>query len=67
MRYQFEWDTAKAQSNLTKHGIRFDQAAVIFRDPNALSLYDEEHSDDEDRWVTLGISESGALWVVHHT
>lgn len=67
MRYQFEWDAAKARSNLTKHGIRFEQAAVVFRDPNALSVYDQEHRDDEDRWVTLGVNESGALCVVHHT
>jgi len=67
VRYQFEWDFHKARSNQAKHGVRFDQAATVFRDPYALSLYDDEHSDEEDRWITLGIVESGGLLVVHHT
>lgn len=65
--YQFEWDPAKARRNLTKHGITFERAATVFLDPQALSLLDEEHSQDEKRWITLGLDRSGALLVVCHT
>ena len=47
MQYNFEWDPQKAQSNQAKHGVRFEQAATVFRDPRAISTYDEEHSADE--------------------
>ena len=67
MRYEFDWDPAKDRANVHKHGISFRQAAGIFRDPNQFSLYDEEHSEIEDRWVTLGIDASGVLRVVIHT
>ncbi len=67
MRYNFDWDPSKAESNADKHGVRFERAATVFRDPNALSVFDEEHSDEKERWVTLGIDSSGGLLVVHHT
>ena len=52
---------------LLKHGITFELAATVFRDPLALSLYDDEHSETEERWLTLGIGENGVLLVVSHT
>ncbi|MGH9800118.1 MAG: BrnT family toxin [Blastocatellia bacterium] len=67
MRYKFDWDTDKAQKNIRKHRLSFRQAATVFRDPNQLVLYDEEHSVNEDRWITSGIDESGVLRVVIHT
>ena len=67
MDYNFEWDPNKAQSNRSKHDVSFEEAATIFRDPMAFSLYDREHSEPEDRWITLGISASGRLLVVCHT
>ena len=67
MNYNLGWDPGKAKGNRTKHGVSFEQAATVFRDPRALSLYDEEHSGGEDRWVTLGLSAGGGLLVVHHT
>jgi uncharacterized protein len=67
VQYDFEWDPDKARRNRGKHGVTFEQAATVFLDPRALSLYDEEHSDAEDRWITLGISAAGGLLVVHHT
>lgn len=67
MRYDFEWDPEKARQNRQKHGVSFEQGAMVFRDPNAASLYDDEHSGTEDRWITLGISANGGLLVVHHT
>jgi uncharacterized protein len=47
--YHFEWDPGKAQRNKKKHGIGFEQAVAVFSDPRALSLYDAEHSTNEDR------------------
>jgi uncharacterized DUF497 family protein len=67
LRYRFEWDPAKEKANIHKHKVSFRRAATIFRDPNQLSIYDEEHSEYEDRWVTMGIDDSGVLRVVAHT
>ncbi len=67
MEYYFEWDANKAKKNLVKHKISFDRASTIFRDPNALSIYDAEHSIEEDRWVTMGSDNSGILLIVCHT
>jgi len=65
--YNFEWDPAKAKENLRKHRLRFERAAQVFLDGQAVSIYDDEHSDEEDRWVTLGKDRHGALLVVVHT
>ncbi len=67
MDYNFEWDPKKARSNLKKHGVAFEEATTVFQDPRALNMYDPDHSESEDRWVTLGISRSGRLLVVCHT
>lgn len=65
--YTFEWDPNKAVANRRKHGISFEQASTVFRDRLMLSIPDEEHSEQEERWVTLGHSEDGRLLVVIHT
>ena len=65
-RYKFEWDPIKARQNVRKHGIAFERAATVFLDPEALSEFDEKHSDHEDRWVTLGLDTVGVLLVVCH-
>lgn len=65
--YRFECDPIKAVANRRKHGVDFNEAATVFLDPGALSVYDEEHSVREERWMTLGFSSSGGLLVVHHT
>jgi uncharacterized DUF497 family protein len=65
-RYEFQWDPAKAAANLHKHGVAFRVAMGVFRDPLALSRFDEDNSDDEPRWVTLGEGEDGRLVVVVH-
>ena len=65
--YQLEWDAAKARQNARKHRTTFERAATIFLDPEALSVFDEEHSQDEDRWITLGLDRTGTLLVVCHT
>ncbi len=67
MRYDFEWDIRKAKSNFRKHKISFERAATIFRDPNLLSIPDEEHSEAEERWLTMGLDENGILLVISHT
>jgi len=67
MYYNFEWDSKKAKANLIKHKISFELAATIFQDPKALSIYDIEHSENEERWISLGISINGNLLVVVHT
>ena len=67
MNYRFVWDPVKEASNIRKHGVSFRRGASIFRDPNQLSLYDEEHSEKEDRWITMGINGGGILRVVIHT
>jgi uncharacterized protein len=65
--YNFEWDPIKAHDNPEKHGVAFDEAATVFKDPNAISIYDPDHSEKEDRWVTMGISEKGRLLIVSHS
>jgi uncharacterized DUF497 family protein len=65
--YQFEWDPAKARENARNHRVTFERAATVFLDPNALSVFDNEHSQDEDRWITLGLDRAEALLVVCHT
>jgi uncharacterized DUF497 family protein len=67
MGYDFEWDPNKARLNRRKHGVAFEQAATVFRDPRAMSVFDDAHSGKEDRWITLGIAAIGGLLVVHHT
>jgi uncharacterized protein len=65
--FKFEWDPQKALSNLAKHGVSFPQAASVFLDPLAATVPDDEHSEIERRWATLGISGAGFLLVVIHT
>ena len=67
MRYHFEWDPIKAQENVQKHKVSFQRAATVFRDPHALSLFDNDHSQAEDRWITLGRDGHGIIIVVCHT
>jgi uncharacterized DUF497 family protein len=65
--YNFEWDSRKAKTNLQKHKVSFEVATTIFHDPRAISVYDHEHSMNEDRWVTIGIDKNGNLIVLNHT
>lgn len=65
--YYFEWDAAKARGNVAKHGISFRLAASVLRDPLALTIFDKEHSDFEERWLTLGQASNGQYLVVIHT
>lgn len=64
---QFEWDPKKAALNLRKHGVTFHEAATIFGDPLAVTFHDPDHSADEDRYITFGLSRTERLLVVSHT
>jgi len=67
LNYNFEWDPVKAKSNLVKHKVSFERASTIFLDSLAVSLFDDEHSYDEDRWITMGKDKSGIIIVAVHT
>lgn len=67
MNYNFEWDFNKAKSNFLKHRISFEDATSVFKDKNAISIFDEEHSLVEDRWITLGMDFKTRTLVVIHT
>ena len=67
MRIDFDWDPAKAASNAAKHGVTFEEAMTVFRDPFARSILDGDHGSGEERWVTLGETSAGNLLVVVHT
>lgn len=65
--FTFEWDDDKAQSNLRKHGVSFDEALSVFGDQLALTFSDTDHAVAEDRSRTYGMSSKGRLLVVVHT
>jgi len=65
--HQFEWDPVKAVRNAKEHGVSFERAATVFLDPRAMSIFDDEHSEAEERWNTLGLDRAGVLLVVCHT
>ena len=64
---RFDWDSKKAETNLRKHGVSFDEAATVFLDPHAVSGPDPDHSVDEERYVTFGYSRLGRLITICHT
>ncbi|MBK8254989.1 MAG: BrnT family toxin [Polyangiaceae bacterium] len=63
---RFEWDPKKAASNRRKHGVSFEEARSVFADDNALLIDDPDHSDDEDRFILLGLSSEANMLVVCH-
>ena len=64
---EFEWGPEKARRNLGKHGVSFQEAATVFGDPLAITYFDPDHSENEDRFLTFGHSSAGRLLVVSHT
>jgi uncharacterized DUF497 family protein len=64
---RFAWDEKKAASNISKHGISFEEAATVFGDPLSDTFPDPDHSLEEHRFVIIGSSESGKILVVAHT
>ncbi|MDD5268819.1 MAG: BrnT family toxin [Methylococcales bacterium] len=63
----FEWDSKKAATNWRKHGVTFGEATSALRDVFSATAHDPDHSDDEERFVTFGISSQGRLLTVSHT
>ncbi|MBO1347481.1 MAG: BrnT family toxin [Hormoscilla sp. GUM202] len=64
---EFEWNQEKAQSNLSKHGVSFDEAKTVFDDPLYMDFYDPDHSYDEHRYIIIGESQQGRLLLVSYT
>ena len=64
---RFEWDPAKAATNLLKHGVSFDEASTVFGESLSVSGRDLEHSEVETRYVMIGLSSEGRILVVCHT
>ena len=63
---RFEWDPKKAASNLRKHKVSFEDAQTVFSDERALLINDPDHSEEEERFVLLGLSSTMRLLVVVH-
>ena len=64
MSLTFEWDEKKADENLRKHGVSFEEAKAVFNDPFSVTIYDPDHSSDEQRYIDIGLSLKGRLIVV---
>lgn len=63
---KFEWDPRKDSANQRKHGVSFEEAQSVFFDENAVQFYDEHHSEQEDRFIMLGLSIRSRILVVCH-
>ena len=63
----FEWDENKADENYNIHGVSFEEAKTVFNDPFSITIYDPDHSIDEDRYIDIGFSLKGRLIVVSYT
>jgi hypothetical protein len=63
----FEWDPEKDDANHRKHGVSFEEASTVFGDPLALTIPDPDHSADEARFLTTGLSSQQRLIIVAHT
>ncbi|GAB7494479.1 BrnT family toxin [Bilophila wadsworthia] len=63
---RFEWDAEKASINQKKHGVTFEEAQTVFGDYDALRIFDPDHSEDEDRFILLGLSTVLRILVVCH-
>ena len=66
MDIQFDWDKNKASLNKKKHGVSFEEASTVFYDENALEFHDPDHSEDEDRFIMLGMSFKTRILVICH-
>ena len=62
----FEWDADKANRNVEKHRVSFEEAATVFDDPMFITFIDDEHSEDEERHITIGLSRRGRLLLLAH-
>ena len=67
MKLVFEWDANKAKESFKKHQVSFDEAKTVFNDPLLLTYADEYHSEEEDRFISIGASASNKVLLVVHT
>ena len=67
MEYSFEWDPKKAESNLKKHGVSFDEGVTAFGDALSMNMPDPDHSEGEERFIVLGTSAQSRTVVVSYT
>lgn len=63
---EFVWDTEKALKNYRKHGVSFNEAATVFDDPLSVTVADPAHSEDEERYIIVGMSKRRRLLIVSH-
>ena len=64
---KFEWDKDKEKKHIRKHAISFDEAVTVFYDPLSATFADPDHSIEEDRFITVGYSSQGRLFVISYT
>jgi uncharacterized DUF497 family protein len=62
----YEWDAKKAKNNLRKHGVSFEEASTVFLDPLAITFPDPDHSDEDDREITIGLTTKNRVVFVSH-
>jgi len=62
----YEWDASKAKTNLRKHGVSFEEASTVFLDPLAITFPDPDHSDEDDREITIGLTTKNRVVFVSH-
>jgi uncharacterized protein len=67
MREEFEWDRRKERLNRLKHGVACDEATTVFEDRSAITIADDPHSEDEERYIVIGLSDAQRVLVVCHT
>ncbi len=65
--YEFDWDDVKAEANIAKHGVDFTDAMSVLLDPLTMTRFDDEHDDEEERWISMGRATNGQLLLVVHT
>lgn len=63
---RFDWDERKQKTNIRKHGVSFEEARTTFYDENAIQYFDPDHSEDEDRFLLLGMSIKPQILIVCH-
>ena len=63
---EFQWDEQKEKANISKHGVSFEEARTVFHDENAIQFFDPDHSEDEDRFILLGMSIKLRVLVICH-
>ena len=62
----FEWDEEKEEANVAKHGVSFEEAKTILEDPLYVDFYDPDHSQDEHRYIMIGLSNQGSLLIASY-